>query len=291
MLVTGCSSAPFRAPPRRSLLTPEPDPAHVRNRSERLPIRSRRRTIAGELPPGRSDLTACARSRRQAVRQRNHRVQIRAGVEEHETNAARLQPELRHLRDDLPVLPLERRAPRPRQRLRKRSLADVGDRRRFRRQTHRATATVAERLQPPQCTAAACGARRRGIPTCSRRCDRRGPDDKQGDESYAFHGRAVVLAPGSYACAGRKVYPASARGRGGIGRRAGFRSRWSLGSLEVQVLSPASPMEIRLRFRGDMMISIGFLSQRRAAAANGGEAAIRGGITGRPGPRFSLRLG
>src|SRR6266700_2261784 len=32
-----------------------------------------------------------------------------------------------------------------------------------------------------------------------------------------------------------------AGGRGGIGRRAGFRSRWSLGSLEVRVLSPALP--------------------------------------------------
>jgi hypothetical protein len=37
-------------------------------------------------------------------------------------------------------------------------------------------------------------------------------------------------------------------------------------------------MEIRLRFRGDMMISIGFSWSPRAVAANGGEAAIRGGL-------------
>src|SRR5881409_2548517 len=35
-------------------------------------------------------------------------------------------------------------------------------------------------------------------------------------------------------------YPVRARGRGGTGRRAGFRSRWGVSPLEVRFLSPAS---------------------------------------------------
>src|SRR5262249_48390769 len=46
---------------------------------------------------------------------------------------------------------------------------------------------------------------------------------------------------GSYASALKRSTLVDARGRGGIGKRAGFRSQWGASPLQVQVLSPASP--------------------------------------------------
>src|SRR6266516_3637316 len=67
-----------------------------------------------------------------------------------------------------------------------------------------------------------------------------------------------------------------AGGRGGIGRRAGFRSRWSLGSLEVRVLSPALPTPDRSPARFASHDDFGRLDHTRgAASANAGKAGIR----------------
>ena len=108
---------------------------------------------------------------------------------------------------------------------------------------------------PPSCpTTAAARPRTRHRRTCRASDDER--DAASRPRSWGSYAAQLASAPPADATPlGTRRSILSTRGCGGTGRRAGFRTRWAE-PLEVRVLSPALPIEVRPAARA-MTTSIG----------------------------------